>query len=130
MPPKNAVAERIQFLQGSTFGALEPGRKFNLIISNPPYIPSAEIDTLAPEVRDYDPRPALDGGPDGLEFFRRLAREAPAFLKPAGKLMLEFGDGEAEAIREILEEQKWIVEAVTEDYTGRLRILVARRVEN
>jgi len=123
---KNGVLERIQFLEGNTFAALQPSVKFDLIISNPPYIPSAEIETLAPEVRDYDPRQALDGGPDGLDFFRRLGREAANFLKPRGKLMLEFGDGQAEAIRAILEEQKWIVEAVTEDYTGRLRMLVAR----
>jgi len=64
------VAERIQFLEGSTFAAVESGLRFNLIISNPPYIPSAEIETLAPEVRDYDPRSALDGGADGLDFFR------------------------------------------------------------
>jgi release factor glutamine methyltransferase len=124
---KNGVAERIEFLHTDAFGALELGSRFNLIISNPPYIPSAEIDTLAPEVRDYDPRPALDGGLDGLDFFRRLGREASEFLKPGGRLMLEFGDGEAEATRAILEEQKWIVEAMTEDYTGRLRMLVARR---
>jgi len=122
----NGVGERIQFLESDGFAAMEPDMQFNLIISNPPYIPSAEIDTLSPEVRDYDPRRALDGGLDGLDLFRRLAREAAAFLKPGGKLMFEFGDGEAEAIRGILEEQKWIVEAMTEDYTGRLRMLVAR----
>ncbi len=98
-----------------------------MIISNPPYIPSAEIDRLSPEVRDYDPRPALDGGLDGLDFFRRLGREASDFLKFSGKLMIEFGDGEAAAISGILEKQKWIVDAVSEDYTGRLRILVASR---
>jgi release factor glutamine methyltransferase len=123
---KNGVAQRIQFLEGSLFAALQPGLTFDLIISNPPYIPSAEIETLEPEVRDYDPRQALDGGADGLDFFRRLGRESANFLKPGGKLILEFGDGEAEAVRVILEEQKWIVEAVTEDYTGRLRMLVAR----
>ena len=52
------------------------GSQFDLIISNPPYIPSAEIATLQPEVRDYDPCAALDGGPDGLDFYRRLAAEA------------------------------------------------------
>jgi methylase of polypeptide subunit release factors len=66
-----------------------------LIISNPPYIPSAEIATLQPEVRDFDPRAALDGGADGLDFYRLLAAEAKPFLKPGGKIMLEFGDGQA-----------------------------------
>jgi release factor glutamine methyltransferase len=97
-----------------------------LIISNPPYIPSAEIPTLQPEVRGFDPRAALDGGADGLDFYRELAAEAKPFLKPDGKIMLEFGDGQADAIKNIFETQMWIVEAVKEDYSQRARILVAR----
>ncbi len=100
---------------------------FDLIISNPPYIPSAEIATLQPEVRDFDPRGALDGGGDGLDFYRLIASQAAAFLKPGGKVMLEFGDGQAEAIRRIFENEKWIVEAVKEDYSQRARILIVRR---
>jgi release factor glutamine methyltransferase len=143
---RNNVAERIEFLQGEGFAALsgvaERGRlarefdntntraslprSFDLIISNPPYIPSAEIARLEPEVRDYDPRAALDGGADGLDFYRKLAAEAKPFLKPDGKIMLEFGDGQADTIKTIFENEKWIVEAVQEDYSHRARILVAR----
>ena len=101
--------------------------QFDLIVSNPPYIPSADIETLQPEVRDSDPRGALDGGADGLDFYRRLAAETKPFLKPAGKIMLEFGDGQADAIKRIFEGEMWIVEAVKEDYSQRARILVARR---
>ena len=79
-----------------------------------------------PEVRDFDPRAALDGGADGLDFYRRLAVEAKAFLKPDGKIMLEFGDGQADAIKNLFESEKWIVEAVREDYSHRARILIAR----
>ena len=123
---KNNVGDRIEFLQGDGFAVFAPAsRAFDLSISNPPYIASAEIATLQPEVRDFDPRAALDGGPDGLDFYRRLAAEAKPFLKPGGKLMLEFGDGQAEAIRKIFENEKWIVEAVKEDYSQRARILVA-----
>ena len=103
-----------------------PVLHFDLIISNPPYIPSAEIATLQPEVRDFDPRAALDGGADGLDFYRKLAMEAKPFLKPGGKIMLEFGDGQADAIRNIFETEKWIVEAVKEDYSHRQRILIAK----
>ena len=124
---KNQVAERIGFLPGDGFAALAAGVRFDLIVSNPPYIPSAEIETLEPEVRDFDPRLALDGGADGLDFYRRLAAEAKTFLKPDGKIMLEFGDGQADAIKKIFESEKWIVEAVKEDYSQRARILVARR---
>jgi release factor glutamine methyltransferase len=150
---RNNVAERIEFLQGDGFAALEivgqasslspssfaalsgsnksetgwkPVLRFDLIISNPPYIPSAEIAALQPEVRDFDPRAALDGGEDGLDLYRKLAVEAKPFLKPDGKIMLEFGDGQAEAVKNIFETQKWIVEAVKEDYSQRARILVAK----
>jgi len=123
----NGVAERIEFLAGDGFAALGGVREFDLIISNPPYIPSAEIATLEPEVRDFDPRAALDGGADGLDFYRRLATQAPGFLQADGRIMLEFGDGQAEEIRAIFTGEKWIVEAVREDYSQRPRILIARR---
>ncbi len=123
---RNKVAERIQFLQGDGFAALSAGTQFDLIVSNPPYIPSSEIETLAPEVRDFDPRLALDGGADGLFFYRKFAPEAKAFLKPGGKIMVEFGDGQADAIKKIFADEKWIVEAVKEDYSQRARILIAK----
>ncbi len=147
---KNKVTGRIEFVQAdvkpSRFSSLSPtggeGRgegaapvlgsdphneaQFDLIISNPPYIPTAEIDTLQPEVRDFDPRAALDGGADGLDFYRMFATRAKPYLKPSGKIMLEFGDGQAEAIRQLFENEKWIVEAVKEDYSQRARILIAK----
>jgi len=150
---QNQVAERIEFLLSDGFAAFQSeGRvprvpdsnagtrigdswnaslrqwEFDLIISNPPYIASAEIETLEPEVRDFDPRAALDGGVDGLDFYRQLAAEAKPFLKPDGKIMVEFGDGQAGAIRTIFENQKWIVEAVKEDYSQRARILIAAKI--
>jgi release factor glutamine methyltransferase len=106
---------------------LRKPRQFNLIISNPPYIPSAEIATLQPEVRDFDPRAALDGGADGLDFYRRLATEAGNWLAPGGKLMVEFGDGQSPALEKLFTEQKWVVEAVCADYSQRQRILIAQR---
>ncbi len=143
---KNNTAERIEFLEGNSLQSLvgrvaprapssesterraqsDAPYPFDLIISNPPYIPSAEIAALDPEVRDFDPRGALDGGADGLDFYRKFALEARQFLKPGGKIMLEFGDGQGESIRKIFEEQKWIVEAIREDYTQRQRILIAQ----
>jgi release factor glutamine methyltransferase len=129
----NKVSERILFFHGDGFATLTNGtdvgspHPYDLIVSNPPYIASAEIGTLEPEVRDFDPRMALDGGTDGLDFYRRLAREAAGCLKPGGKIMVEFGDGQAEAIKKIFEGEKWIVETVQEDYSHRARILVARR---
>ncbi|MFM2294541.1 MAG: peptide chain release factor N(5)-glutamine methyltransferase [Verrucomicrobiota bacterium] len=123
----NQVSERIEFKHGDGFAAFAEPSQFDLIVSNPPYIASAEIATLQPEVRDHDPRLALDGGVDGLNFYRRLAAEAAEFLKPAGKLMLEFGDGQADALQQIFTAQKWVVEAVQADYSHRARILIVRR---
>ena len=143
---RNGVADRIEFLQGDGFAPLQsagqaaspsptknsdagklPVLLFDLIISNPPYIPSAEIATLQPEVQDFDPRSALDGGADGLDFYRMFSMQAKPFLKPDGQLMLEFGDGQAEAVQRIFEAEKWIVEAVKEDYSHRARVLIVRR---
>ena len=120
------VGQRIEFIQSNAFGALPSIQKFDLIISNPPYIPTSEIETLQPEVREFDPHVALDGGADGLDFYRRFALEAMPFLKPHGKIMLEFGDGQADAVREIFENQNWIVEAINEDYTRQPRIFIAK----
>jgi release factor glutamine methyltransferase len=124
---RHNVTERIQFQRSDGFAALSGDARFDLIISNPPYIPSGEIATLQPEVRDFDPRAALDGGTDGLDFYHLIAAHAAAFLKMGGKVMLEFGDGQTHAIRKIFEDEKWIVEEVREDYSHRARILIARR---
>jgi release factor glutamine methyltransferase len=122
----NKVGDRIEFLQSDRFAALPEAIRFDLIISNPPYIPSTEIESLEPEVRDHDPRGALDGGADGLDFYRLLAAQAQQFLKPNGKIMLEFGDGQADAIKKIFENQNWVVEAIQPDYNQRQRIFIAR----
>lgn len=124
---RNDVGERIEFLHGNSLAVLVVGSRFDLIVSNPPYIPSAEIATLQTEVRDFDPREALDGGADGLAFYRLLAEQAGEFLRPGGKIMLEFGDGQAAAIRDLFAASGWTVEAVRADYTQRDRILIARR---
>jgi release factor glutamine methyltransferase len=120
---RNKIA--VQFHQGDGFAALPVGLRFYLIVSNPPYISSAEIVSLEPEVRDHEPRGALDGGPDGLDFYRRLALQSRDFLEPSGTIMIELGDGQAAAVSEIFKQQNWIVEAVEPDYTQRLRVFVA-----
>ena len=120
----HGVAERIAFCLGDGFAGLTPEQTFDLIVANPPYIPTAEIAALMPEVRDHDPRVALDGGPDGLAFYRRLAATARDRLRAGGRMMLEFGDGQAEPLRDLFGLHKWVVERVEADYTQRLRILV------
>jgi release factor glutamine methyltransferase len=124
---RHRVESRIEFRVGDAFAALTSGREFDLIVSNPPYIPTAAIEALEPEVREFDPRMALDGGPDGLAFYRRLATEGLRWLKSDGRMMLELGHDQALAARGILEAQMWIVEAIESDYSRIPRILIARR---
>lgn len=121
------LAERIQLILSDGLAGLPSGSRFDLIVSNPPYIPSAEIPTLQPEVRDFDPHLALDGGADGLNFYRQLSSTAAEFLNPNGRLMLEFGDGQAAVLREIFSAENWVVEAIRQDYSQRDRFLIARR---
>ena len=117
----------IQFYHGDLFTALPAPARFRLIVSNPPYIPTARMDTLEPEVRDHEPRKALDGGADGMDFYRRIAAEAGAFLEADGRLMLELDDDGPAVAAEIFRQQNWIVEGIESDYNQRPRILIARR---
>lgn len=121
---RHDVAARVRFVEGEGLGALPAGLAFDLVVANPPYIPSAEIAGLQPEVRDHEPRQALDGGPDGLRFIRELAGGLTR-LKPGGRLMLEFADGQEEAAAAVLIEAGWIVDKIAPDLGGTPRILVA-----
>ena len=122
---RHEVSSRIQFHEGDFFSAMPAGLRCDLIVSNPPYIPSARIDTLEAEVRQYEPRTALDGGADGLDSYRRISAQARAFLQPAGRLMLELDQEGAEATREIFLKDDWAVEALEQDYNRQPRILIA-----
>jgi release factor glutamine methyltransferase len=96
---KHGVAERIQFREGDLFGALQPGEKFDFVISNPPYIRTADIATLAVGVAGYEPKAALDGGPDGFGVFDRILSGALEVLSPGGSLILEIGSPQHEEAR-------------------------------
>ena len=120
------VSHRIEFRRGGLFGAVPAGAQFDLIVSNPPYIPTARIETLEVEVREHEPRGALDGGKDGQDFYRRLAAEAPAYLRPAGCIMLELDDEGARETRNIFLSEEWVIESVEKDDHGHDRILTAR----
>ena len=99
---KHNVSDRIQFLSGDLFAPLTDAEPFDFIASNPPYIASAEIETLQPDVRLHEPRSALDGGPDGLDIIRRLIADAPRYLLPQGKLLIEISGEQAEAVTQLL----------------------------
>jgi len=99
---RHGVAERVRFLQGDLLEPLKEGERFDIIVSNPPYIRSASLAELEPSVRDFEPRLALDGGPDGLEVLGKIARAARDRLRAAGRLLLEFGVGQDQAISALL----------------------------
>ncbi|MBK5252590.1 MAG: peptide chain release factor N(5)-glutamine methyltransferase [Peptostreptococcaceae bacterium] len=104
---RNGVEKRVEFLLGSLFEPFEDiGEKADAIVSNPPYIPAGEIDSLQREVAVYEPRGALDGGSDGLEFYRAIVEKAPRFLKHGGMIYLEVGAGQAEAVENLLKQVK------------------------
>lgn len=91
---RHGVADRIRFLLGDLFGPVPAGESFDLILSNPPYIARDDLPRLPAGVRNYEPRLALDGGPDGYAVFDRIVAGAPAFLKPGGYLILEIGSAQ------------------------------------
>ncbi|HML09191.1 MAG TPA: peptide chain release factor N(5)-glutamine methyltransferase [Xanthobacteraceae bacterium] len=100
---------------------------FDLIVSNPPYIASADIAALAPEVRDFDPRPALDGGPDGLDCYRAIAAAAPALLAPGGILVVELGFGQGPAVAALFSAVGLAPSPPRPDLHGVARALLARK---
>lgn len=98
---------------------------FDLIVSNPPYIARAEIATLDPEVRDYDPAPALDGGMDGLDAYRAIAAQAPPLLAPGGRLIVELGAGQEQAVSALFTKSGLTVTGARADLAGIPRALSA-----
>lgn len=122
------LSDRIHFHEGDGFDALPEDMKFDLIVSNPPYIASEEIRELQPEVRDYDPRLALDGGTDGLDFYRRLAERTGKHLSPDGVLMCEFGDGQEKQLELIFSSENWMNVEFEADMNRKPRFMSARTI--
>jgi release factor glutamine methyltransferase len=130
MARKNAgrlgLGARAQSVVGD-WGAALSGR-FDAVVTNPPYIATAELAHLPPEVRDHDPHRALDGGADGLDAYRAIAGDLPRLLQPGGLFAAELGFGQAEAAAEIIAEGGLAVEEIAADLAGIARVIVARRV--
>ena len=127
LPPESA--DRVDLLLGDFCALPLDDASADLVVSNPPYVSSGDCDRLPAHVRDHEPRLALDGGPDGLRVISRLVSEAARVIVPSGRLMMEIGDDQAEAVREILcPENLFNLEALKCDCAGRVRLAVARRV--
>ena len=114
------LAGRVLFAQSDGCGEFDPA-SVDVLVSNPPYIPSHIVDGLEPHIRDHEPRLALDGGPDGLTFFRALLLDAVMVLKPGGAVFFEIGDEQGPALRALLDEYGFTEVAIMQDDSGRDR---------
>lgn len=119
------VANRARFVRANWFDGVD-GR-FDFIVSNPPYIPLGDIACLAVDVREFDPAKALDGGPDGLEAYRRIASGAEGNLAPKGHVILEIGAGQENAVNDLFRGQGFDRESRHFDLAGHVRCLVFNR---
>ena len=126
----NAKSLRVKadYLQGDLFAALDAkkpeDRKFDMIVSNPPYIRTNMIAVLQDEIKNYEPREALDGGRDGLDFYRRIVAEAPTYLKKDGFLMFEIGHDQGEDLRKMIRDDGRYTDAeVIRDIPGKDRVV-------
>ncbi len=111
----------ITFVQSDLFENVRG--MFDMIVSNPPYIKSEAIGTLMPEVRDYEPRQALDGGEDGLLFYRRILRESSRYLRKGGMLLFEIGYDQGEEVSGLMEQAGFLEVRVVRDYGGLDRVV-------
>lgn len=119
-----SLAERATFRHGGFDTAMD--ERFDLVISNPPYIPAGDIDGLATEVRDHDPRIALDGGADGLDCYRVIGQQLPRLLAPSGHAVIELGIGQGDDVTAIFRGNGLEVPEIAADLGGVPRALVAR----
>jgi len=124
----HGLKNSISLICGDGFQPFAPREHFDLIVSNPPYIRSCDIEELAPEIKYHEPRTALDGGKDGLDFYRRLIPQMTAFMKKGGWAVLELGAGQAAAVSELFTATGSFVHSTTvPDYSRRERVIVARK---
>ena len=117
------LSGRTDWRCGDLFEAIMPDERFDIIVSNPPYIQSGVIDTLAPEVRIHEPQMALDGGEDGLDFYRRIIPEAEEYLVTGGRLYLEIGYDQAETVSALMKKAGYYEVRTIKDYGGNDRIV-------
>lgn len=123
----NGVGERVRAIEADAFEFIRGNaRGFDVVVCNPPYVPSAEIETLLPEIRDHEPLLGLDGGPDGLRFYRELCPLLPGAVIPGGLVALEIGGTQGAAVLSLLESLAFADAAVHPDYAGLDRVVTAR----
>ena len=124
---KHNVANRLRLIESDVFDAL-PAEQFDMIVSNPPYIPLAHVGALQEEVRRYEPHVALTDNGDGLSIVRRIIVGAPKFLRPAGALLIEIGFDQAEQVRAMFDSDHWSPAVLFPDLQAIPRVFFAERL--
>jgi release factor glutamine methyltransferase len=127
---RHGVAHRIRFLHGDLFAPLAEEREsFDLIVANPPYVRSADVAKLEPEIREWEPMAALDGGRDGLDIYRRIASQCRSYLTATGHVVLEIADAMGEAAAQIFANAGGFETAtLSRDYAGKDRVMATRKL--
>lgn len=121
------VADKVTFIKSNLFEELEDKEgQFDIIVSNPPYIPTKDIEELQPEVRDFEPRGALDGGMDGLDYYRILIKNAARYIKKQGLLAFEVGYEQAAQVAELMKQSGYSV-TVIKDLSGIDRVVAGQK---
>lgn len=120
----HGVSERIQFVESDLFSAVG-GQKFDWIVSNPPYVPVSQANTLAREIRDHEPPEALFAGDDGLAIIRRIIAEAIPFLVSGGRMALEIGAGQSDTVQQLFRDAQYQVAKVVKDLQNHERLVIA-----
>lgn len=127
---RHGVQDRVSFVCGDLFAPLEglvELESCELVVSNPPYIVTSDIDRLQQEISKFEPRIALDGGEDGLEFYRRISCDAGRYLRSSGVIAFEVGAGQAEAVVDILVGQGYTHIVVSKDYANTERVVIGQK---
>ncbi len=121
------VEQCINFMKSDLFEKLDEDFKYDLIVSNPPYITKEEYETLMPEVKNFEPKNALTDLGDGLHFYREISKKAGAYLKDTGYLAFEIGYKQAKDVSKILEDNNFAVLSIVKDYGGNDRVVLAKK---
>jgi protein-(glutamine-N5) methyltransferase, release factor-specific len=122
---KHGVSSRLRLIKSDVFDALA-GQRFDIIVSNPPYVPQKDFDSLQAEVRDFEPQIALTDGVDGLSIIERIVARAPQYLRPGGGLLMEIGFGQAEAVEQMFNRKIWAHFELLDDLQSIPRTVRAR----
>jgi release factor glutamine methyltransferase len=123
---RHGVADRVRWMQGDLFDAVPEGQRYGLVTANPPYVAEADLDRLAPEITEWEPRLALAAGPDGLDVLRRMAAGLGRVLTPGGTVLVELGQGQAGAVSAAFESHGVTPVGVHRDLGGIERVIEAR----